>query len=504
MADEAQPSPREEALSVVPDWDKLTREQPAPTEERLRTSGEGDVFALEDRNCFSAPWRRILATRRGDKLYIVDKLGRLINEPRDGVIDGWVDVTELLDEFSESSQAFYRPPCLRRTPRPRAMADTDVALIIAGAPATSVDTTAEAHSAAAPTAADASDPEPSINEASIIEAGSVEETTILQASTTAAGNTEAITTESTTKEASTSEASNTKATTAEASGAPEASITDANTADTITAPAVTATARRTGQATTTEASTAEANLTEAATAEATTTATQTFMVGERVVIDGRLGGLVVEKGSLMDTLLVSDDGSWLSMSLAEAQGRLSKEMDTSSNLVALTIVRESSRSASAAGVLFGDRSGAFALETAFDGQARAFWSYIARPLERSARLRQRSVTSSTGFAANFSIGDFVRQLGDEGHVAAAPTDAIVARVVYKERVGSAQARKLLVLLESLGPAEGGHAPEHDPEFFTASWHRWSTILDPNDSSGRHVMQISNDALELISKVSSIT
>lgn len=106
-------------LTRVPCWETLARQQANQiTEEVLRESQTGSIFALDDRNLVSMPWRRVFVVRDGPDFVLLDTNGVLIEEPHDGVAAGRQAVDELIDEFSVDGY-YYRPGKLARNPPSR-------------------------------------------------------------------------------------------------------------------------------------------------------------------------------------------------------------------------------------------------------------------------------------------------------------------------------------------------------------------------------------------------
>lgn len=106
------------AVSAVPSWEALASSQDAPTSHLLAQSRPGQVFALEDRNVESQPWRRVYVVREFEveAFSVFDVHGFLIVEPHDGLIDGQQMVGELVSDFNNS---FYRAAKVRRPPTRR-------------------------------------------------------------------------------------------------------------------------------------------------------------------------------------------------------------------------------------------------------------------------------------------------------------------------------------------------------------------------------------------------
>lgn len=101
------------------EWEDLAVVQGAITEEVLRSAASGDVFALEDRNLMSLPWRRIFVVRDGNEYVVFDEKGRLIVEKDDGLPGGRQSVENLVGEFSIDG-FWYKPPSKPVRPSPDA------------------------------------------------------------------------------------------------------------------------------------------------------------------------------------------------------------------------------------------------------------------------------------------------------------------------------------------------------------------------------------------------
>lgn len=112
-------------LKQLPPWDQLALEQPTLTENLLRTSTAGMVFAMQDRNLMSEPWRRIFAVRHGADFVLYSALGQIIDEPSDGVHRGRHSVEALVEEFSADG-FYYRGPDHELLARARRHAQRDV------------------------------------------------------------------------------------------------------------------------------------------------------------------------------------------------------------------------------------------------------------------------------------------------------------------------------------------------------------------------------------------
>lgn len=109
-------SPPAGDVTRVPAWEVLAREQGEIDEERLENSKPGDVFALDDKNVLSMPWRHVFAVRDADQFAVYDIEGRLIVEASDGLPGGRQSVDELVSEFHVNGY-YYRPGRVRNTPR---------------------------------------------------------------------------------------------------------------------------------------------------------------------------------------------------------------------------------------------------------------------------------------------------------------------------------------------------------------------------------------------------
>ncbi|MGA1354662.1 MAG: hypothetical protein ACO32I_07825 [Candidatus Limnocylindrus sp.] len=108
--------PRVAGVATVPSWDQLARSQPSVECELLLNAASGAVFALDDRNLMSMPWRHVFAVRDGDDFVIYDENGLLIDEPSAGVKGGRQSAEELVAEFTADGTYYYRPGRARNAP----------------------------------------------------------------------------------------------------------------------------------------------------------------------------------------------------------------------------------------------------------------------------------------------------------------------------------------------------------------------------------------------------
>lgn len=126
-------------VDSVDAWESIATSQQVPNSDVLTDSKVGSVIALEDRNMFTMPWRKIIIVREKDDYVLYDSDGWLINEPSYGVAQGRQPVNELVSEFtSDNPFMYYRPPNIRKGPANRrngsSSEETDTA--IASEPAT--------------------------------------------------------------------------------------------------------------------------------------------------------------------------------------------------------------------------------------------------------------------------------------------------------------------------------------------------------------------------------
>lgn len=107
-------------VESVDAWESMATSQQVPNSNMLSDCTQGSVFALEDRNMFAMPWRKIFIVRDEHDYVLYDSDGWLINEPSYGVAQGRQAVNELVSEFtSEHPFMYYRPPIIRKGPTSR-------------------------------------------------------------------------------------------------------------------------------------------------------------------------------------------------------------------------------------------------------------------------------------------------------------------------------------------------------------------------------------------------
>lgn len=103
-------------ISRVSAWEQLAREQPSVDSQALLNAATGAVFALDDRNVMSMPWRHVYAVRHGEHFVFFDEHGLLVDEPSAGLVGGRQSVEEFLEEFSADGMFYYRPGKVRQPP----------------------------------------------------------------------------------------------------------------------------------------------------------------------------------------------------------------------------------------------------------------------------------------------------------------------------------------------------------------------------------------------------
>lgn len=118
------------------DWDTLAHTQVDVIERATSGTEDGLVFALMDRNSTSQIRCRPVLVRvhpREGKVHVFDHLGRIIDEPDDGVINGVQDFQVFAHELKSwdpnepngGNCWFYRIPELRPKPRDRSCLPND-------------------------------------------------------------------------------------------------------------------------------------------------------------------------------------------------------------------------------------------------------------------------------------------------------------------------------------------------------------------------------------------
>lgn len=194
-------------------------------------------------------------------------------------------------------------------------------------------------------------------------------------------------------------------------------------------------------------------------AEAASSRPSWVNVGAHVMFKDSMHGMIAEISELNGNVLVAaDDGSWHTIEPAALLRTIEYAPSIpprEPHVVAIT--HELGH-----GMLIG-----YTDEFAFGGTARSFHAHYARaPNADSIRFRSRAGDRRSK-TQSFQLGDVVSN---------SPTGvrAAVVRVVYKERVGSSQARKFLILCELDASAETP-VLSSPPDFFPASWANWSRV-----------------------------
>lgn len=207
------------------------------------------------------------------------------------------------------------------------------------------------------------------------------------------------------------------------------------------------------------------------------------MIGERVLLDGSStqGGMVAEVSN-STVFIALDDGTWTHLPLASASERLCIPLEDPPPSLVVGLACD--KPGVLAGMLLGSANHRTNPEMVMG--APAYYAYISKPTERPHRgLRARS---GDGRKQSFAMGDVVLQLPKNVPDGATPSQAAVARVVYKERCGREQGRKMLILWELLAVDERAPADAHPPEFFPASWSNWTRVVSPTREEGEYDLQ----------------
>lgn len=513
-------------VTSVLNWEALAACQPQLSDSVLSWASAGESFALEDRNVMSAPWRRVFIVRdKGSNDYVLfDEKGRLIDEPLDGGVPGGRQtVDQLVSEFSVDG-FYYKPPSLGRpSPAKRkriAAAVEDNAIVQSECLTPLRSTLSESNEGANRSAAPAR-ASPQCEDVLVCIAASEEQraTTPPRQPLTAATEVEAITTTADVEAVNVDELLSSieecagdasQSAGIEAAGArkPNTSVNPeafeyrsdvAAAEDEVSRPDAAFPPSTAENADGVElCSPAAAECSEVSSPAAAedvevsppaaenddviilashrTTRLHGFeeWVGERVQLDGDdEGGTCVKAGMVAEAnvnfvVVALDDGKWCHVPTASASQRLARSPNAPVELGVVGILIE--KATGACGAWFGNSQDP---EYVFGGSARAYLAYISKPCDRDTRLRRgMREANERSRKASFAYGDIVEQLNVPEGVRA--VQAAVARIVYKERAGTVQARKMLILYEILSPSDV-NTPQHPPKFFPASWSNWTRV-----------------------------
>lgn len=479
----------------LPSWDYAAGAQRQITKEVLEQAPQGSYFAMEDRNSYAHPWRKIFAVRDIDAYCIYDSLGQMINEPSEGVTNGMQSVSEVVSEFEE----YYRNPKIRHAPRvrvpvpsstpppsvrtrPSSPNDTSTSDVLNAALfAEETMTNGEAAPCSAGVAAVPS-AENETGSTSIPHAHAASSCLVsLVPDYGSDDNQREDTTEgdfiggheisslyypSSGDELTEADTIFSAVAAMTADDAPEAS-------DAIAAPA----AAPAGDSPADAADSAAADASPARPEMLHWTAT----AGDRVCLlsgaSEKLGGMVAQVTA--DAVIIATDTlQWVEIPKAECTNRLHAEVTqviTGGAPKVLAFTYGAQTKSTVTGALLGcDPS-----ETAFDGAMPAYMAHYVRPFQLTdGRTRQQTQQQSRADAAHsFALGDIVCSVVDDS------IRAVVGRVLYKPRVGTNQARKFLILLEVLDNVRGT-AQKAAPQFFPATWNQWRRVSSlPNGMWG---------------------
>lgn len=483
---------------ALPSWDDVAFAQSTITTELLEKASQGAYFALEDRNSYAHPWRKIFAVREGDYYCIYDSQGQMINEPAEGVTDGKHSVLGVVEEFDD----YYRPPKVRHPPRqrrslpptpsrsvreappvpdeaPDETLDTDTVLMAPEATPTPApaDATPAPNPSGAPASAHSTSrdrsPVHSIVASPISTGGSPQcadpTYRIEHLAHYPSSADEGVMGECTSEEEEEVDTSKTAGAAADTAPAVSTAL-----AATITAPAA-------SQGAASDASPAGVGAAESQ-VRWTPLELDRIELLEPLDPTTRSGGMVAQV-TPQNVLVVTDMLKWVQIPTAQCSERLQPEtlmharISTAPEVMAFTYGAQTRSTVT--GVLLGCKP-----EFIFDGAIPAYMAHYTRPQQFGGRTRQQSQHVSRADAdQSFAFGDIVCSVADES------VRAVVARVAYKPKIGSAQARKYLVLLEVVnGPNMTALNPP--PQLFPATWNQWRRVsmlqdgtwgeLNPND------------------------
>lgn len=449
-------------LETIPfQWEQLARMQPEVDERVLTTSSQGDIFALEDRNLMSMPWRRVFAVRDGDFFVIFDEKGQLIVEEHDGLPNGRQGVTALVEEFSREG-FYYKPPTgLRPTPEQRR--DTAAAR-----------RKAASSSAEAVDACERNELMDAIDAASDRLDPNLSGETDTQAQKDALADCSAILADIVTV-------------VLEGQGVMDAVAVTRGEHNHPSSEGIELVSEQPGIDD-------ETRIVTVADASGTSKedAPHTWEVGERVeLVRGnsplnRNGGMVADV-SACRVLVARDNGTWIEFPLEAASNHLVSRRSCPAPAMSVVDVV-----CSRPGTVVGMLVAAPRHPEIIWGDLVAYGAYITRSSsEHNHGLRDRQPSSQDGSKRSFAAGDIVQQTNVPDGVQ--PAQAAVVRVVFRKGKRGAQARKLLILFEMLSD-DVEATPSEEPQFFPASWINWwrtSSHVDA-DANGGHLNQASSN------------
>lgn len=192
-------------------------------------------------------------------------------------------------------------------------------------------------------------------------------------------------------------------------------------------------------------------------------------VGQRVLLDNRVGGMIAVISDITASAWVAtDEGKWQYVLRSHIQKRLMQEEAVPTGpgkVVALDF--------NSCGYCMGMFMG-FENETVFQQEANAYLAHVARPSFDSRTKIQTRGTKAVGYT--FTAGELVQQRAEGGGPPGGK--AVVVRVVHKPKMSrttaaKGQARKLLILFE-VWP-DGSPPSGVEPQFFPGSWTSWERV-----------------------------
>lgn len=479
---------------AIPNWAERAHEQGRVTIQQIMSSPYGTFFALEDRNNLSwETWRRVLIRipeDAVDDIEVLDSHGRVIDEPAEGVENGRQRMADFISEFSDDND-YYRVPVVRRLPRDRQIAgrspinnqslhgvseldapplnpaDADgVAPMIIAAANTSVD--ADTPEAAVPAA---EDPEATPT----LPSSSASPTLAEGRATPAPADAPATTARCPTPTALAAAA---HAEDAHSNDVPEtaAHAEDAHD-DAAVLPATDMGAAVGASTDAADAGAFDFGVDELSDIGGMTSA-GLYTPGTRVVYLETDGGMVFEAND-MNIRVALDSLEWVTVPVATSDLYLTRVETTSPNFPyglvdgklagsrRVTAISHKNRG-KAAGVLIGATN-----EYLFSGQIQSFWAHKADPaLHRS----ERGACECKSFAA----GDIITAADERPDRQA----AVVVRVLYNQRTGRKQARRMLLLHALPGFPDIGDVEFRMDEFFPSFWTAWESKRDAHGASSQ--------------------
>lgn len=511
----------------VENWEELARSQGRITAARLQNALSGESFAMEDRNLVSLPWRRVYLVRDGDAFVIYDSDGWLLDEPGSGCKDGREPVGELLDFFEETEGLYYRPPTsIRRslirhrdTPKPankkqqRSLAiDSADAQEGVEQPAEAVEAAGQQHPGAGdekavhprggsqesskqqqPKAAeDAAMPEHTpVAEPGENTDGEVGALELLDYLATSSEVVEVLQHEKHNELVQEMREVEQPRTPGSHDAAGDDDVEDVHSSiadDTSSSASEVEKSPQPPLSPTSPRSPKPPQNSLSQLKDPDVDDGIEYYVGQRVMVMGvepEYSGMVAATSESGDIVVASNNGEWHHLTVREVRSRVHAEqaehlVDDAS--IAVRALSRDSNGMAITGMLMG-----VADEHLFGGQMNSYHAHFAWREDNftshsvDKMTTRSSATTESSTAKTFAIGDIVTQTNTNGGSRAT---AVVVRIAYKPRIGSAQARRLLLLHEMLGNHDD--APNEAPQLFPASWCNWDRVkVDPKGAECKY-------------------